>query len=150
MDDRRTKPMRWRGSTIALLAMMALTGAIACGKGEAEPPASTPLSTSSAARQVDREIIVTMLDDLFEPKAITVTRGTVVRFRLPNAGRVPHNMHVASVRGIYRESPWISTPEPIAGGKSGELTWEVPTEAGVYKFRCDYHEVAMVGVVTVE
>lgn len=150
MDDHPTTAMRWRTAAIAALAVIALVGAIACGKGEAESPAPTPLSTSSAARQVDRVITVTMLDDSFEPNAVAVTRGTTVRFVIPNAGRVPHNMHIASVRGIYRESPWISTPEPIAGGKTGELVWEVPAESGIYKFRCDYHEVAMIGVVTVE
>ena len=59
-------------------------------------------------------------------------------------------MHIASSRGVYRESPWISSPEPINGGQTGSLTWEVPLEPGSYKLRCDYHEAEMVGTITVE
>ncbi|MBK7328988.1 MAG: cupredoxin domain-containing protein [Dehalococcoidia bacterium] len=93
---------------------------------------------------------VKMFDNWFKPADITVKAGTTVTFELPNVGKLPHNMHIASSRGVYRESPWISSPEPINGGQTGSLTWEVPLEPGIYKFRCDYHEAEMVGTITVE
>jgi plastocyanin len=79
-----------------------------------------------------------------------VKAGTKVTFDLPNVGQLPHNMHIASLRGIYRESPWVSEPEVTNGGQTGRLVWEVPAEAGTYNFRCDYHEAEMTGTITVE
>lgn len=114
----------------------------ACSSGEAKKGASAP---DAAGR-----ITVKMLDSTFEPDQITVKAGTTVKFELPNVGVLPHNMHIASLRGVYRESPWLSQPEPISRGKTGSLTWEVPSEAGTYKFRCDYHESTMFGTITVE
>ena len=54
-----------------------------------------------------------MLDNSFKPAEITVSAGTTVTFDLPNIGQVPHNMHIASARGIYRETDWLSKPESI-------------------------------------
>lgn len=95
-------------------------------------------------------ITIKMLDNSFKPAEITVSAGTTVTFDLPNIGQVPHNMHIASARGIYRESDWISKPESINPGQSGTLTWTVPAEPGTYRFRCDFHEADMVGVLTVQ
>ena len=134
-----------RGLALGLVFVLA-----ACGSngddGAVGAPTIEPLPTIA----VSQTIVVTMLDNRFEPAAISVKAGEGVSFKLPNAGVAPHNMHIASARGIYRESPWISTPDPTLAGQTGELVWMAPTEPGVYKFRCDYHEVEMVGVVTVE
>jgi len=127
------------GVIVALAAALIIA---ACG--------SEDMPTASGAPDSAGAIKVKMLDSVFEPDYLTVKAGTTVKFELPNLGVLPHNMHIASARGVYRESPWISQPEPINGGKTGSLTWEVPAEAGTYKFRCDYHESTMFGTITVE
>ena len=91
-----------------------------------------------------------MLDNSFRPNKVSVAAGSTVTFELPNKGKLPHNMHIASARGVYRESPWVSKPEVTNGGERGTLTWEVPAEPGDYKFRCDFHEVEMTGTLTVK
>lgn len=41
----------------------------------------------------------------FKPNEVTVKAGTKATFDLPNVGILPHNLHIASECGIYRESP---------------------------------------------
>lgn len=93
-------------------------------------------------------ITLKMFDNYFKPNEVTVKAGTKVTFDLPNVGILPHNLHIASERGIYRESPWMT--ETIGGGKTTSLAWDVPATAGKYLFRCDVHEVEMTGTITVE
>ena len=124
---------------LGVLGMAAVIAGAACGGGDDGEGAGD-----------GHTIEIKMFDNWFKPADITVKAGTTVTFELPNVGKLPHNMHIASSRGVYRESPWISSPEPINGGQTGSLTWEVPLEPGVYKFRCDYHEAEMVGTITVE
>ena len=129
----------------------ALTGvslsliAAACSGDKAPDRAST-----SGAVDGDGTLVVKMLDNYFVPDTITVSAGAKVTFELPNEGKLPHNMHIASVRGVYRESPWLSKPALSNPGDTGRLTWDVPDEAGVYKFRCDIHESDMFGTITVQ
>ncbi len=120
---------------LALTALLSLSAA--CGS-----------SSSNSAGTTPGQVTIKMFDNSFKPADITVAASTTVTFKLPNVGILPHNMHIASERGIYRESPWI-TPI-INGGQTTELVWEVPAQPGTYNFRCDVHEVEMVGTITVE
>ena len=136
----------------ALMAWVALLAglATACGGGGDDITGSGS-ATGDTATVADGETLeIKMFDNYFRPKDITVKAGTKVTFELPNVGQLPHNMHIASLRGVYRESPWTSEPAVTNGGQTGVLTWEVPAETGLYKFRCDYHEVEMIGTLTVE
>jgi plastocyanin len=132
--------IRW--IAIGALTFVAVVVAGACGSDNGDSDGGDTTQNGS--------MTVKMLDSVFQPDHLTVKAGTTVKFELPNLGVLPHNMHIASARGVYRESPWVSQPEPINGGKTGSLTWEVPAEAGTYKFRCDYHESTMFGTITVE
>lgn len=132
--------IRW--IAIGALTFVAVVVAGACGSDNGDSDGGDTTQNGS--------MTVKMLDSVFQPDHLTVKAGTTVKFELPNLGVLPHNMHIASARGVYRESPWVSQPEPINGGKTGSLTWEVPSEAGTYKFRCDYHESTMFGTITVE
>jgi len=116
---------------------------VACGSGGDDDASSGPAGDGDT-------IEIKMLDNFFKPSEITVKAGTTVTFELPNVGKLPHNMHIASLRGVYRESPWLSEPELSNPGDTGYLKWEVPAEPGVYKFRCDIHEAEMTGKITVE
>jgi len=142
----------WKRAAALLASALLLTVlAASCGgdddsgNGGAASTAGGPASVADGAT-----LEVKMFDNYFRPKDITVKANTTVTFKLPNVGKLPHNMHIASLRGVYRESPWVSTPEVTNGGQTGTLTWKVPAETGVYKFRCDYHEAEMVGTITVE
>ena len=126
-------------ATLALTAAAAIVF-VSCGGGAA---------SEGQAVAANGTIRIDMIDNAFRPDRLSVEAGSTVTFELRNRGKLPHNMHIASARGVYRESPWVSEPALIEGGKSGELVWQVPGETGTYKFRCDYHEVEMVGVVTV-
>ena len=140
----------WTRVAAVGLATSAVFVFAACGSGDDSERGATATVPPTPSVVVSQTITLTMFDDSFEPREITVKGGNTVRFTLPNAGLAPHNMHIASSRGLYRESPWISTPEPIIGGQTGELVWTAPSAPGAYKFRCDYHEVAMIGLIRVE
>ena len=130
-------------------AAAALVVSAACGSGAAsnDDDSAQPIATAPSA---DGVITIKMYDNSFKPKDVTVKAGTQVTFKLPNVGQLPHNMRIASARGIYRESEWASKPEPLGNpGTTSTLVWDVPAEPGVYKFRCDIHE-GMVGTITVE
>jgi nitrite reductase (NO-forming) len=125
------------------------------GDGEpsptAEPTGASPQPTTTAteAPRVTEEIPVEMDDNVFLPGDLTVEAGSEVTFVLENIGVIPHNMRIADDAGSYDGGP-ISEPELINGGDSGELTWQVPDNAGTYAFRCDVHPVDMVGTITVQ
>jgi len=105
-------------------------------------------SDDSGGKGKPGAITLKMFDNSFKPNEITVKAGSKVTFDLPNVGILPHNMHIASERGIYRESPWMS--ETIGGGQTTKLEWDVPATPGKYLFRCDVHEADMTGTITIE
>lgn len=143
---------RWKrvAGLLAGAALVAGAAGASCGGGD-DDDADGGSTTGDTASVADGETLeVKMFDNYFRPKDITVEAGTKVTFDLPNVGQLPHNMHIASLRGVYRESPWVSEPAVTNGGQTGTLTWEVPDEPGLYKFRCDFHEAEMVGTLTVE
>jgi plastocyanin len=129
----------------ATVVVALLAGACSGGEDSEDDTAST-----TGVLEGDGTMVIKMFDNYYRPDALTVTAGSTVTFDLVNVGQLPHNMHIASLRGVYRESPWLSEPALSNPGQKGRLTWEVPSEPGVYKFRCDIHEVEMVGTVTVQ
>lgn len=142
--------MNFGKPVLVLLSTFLVAGLLAACGGD-DDNGGTVTADGDTASVADGETLeVRMFDNYFRPKDITVKAGTKVTFDLPNVGELPHNMHIASLRGIYRESPWLSEPQVTNGGQTGHLAWEVPAETGTYKFRCDYHEAEMVGTITVE
>lgn len=125
---------------LALFALPLLL--VACGSGDDDDGGASATSTKPG------HITLKMFDNSFKPNEVTVKAGTKVTFDLPNVGILPHNMHIASERGIYRESPWLT--DTIGQGKTTSLEWDVPATAGKYLFRCDVHEAEMTGTITVE
>lgn len=115
---------------------------VACGSGDDDESGDAGGATKPG------HITLKMFDNSFKPNEVTVKAGTKVTFDLPNVGILPHNMHIASERGVYRESPWLT--DTIGGGKTTSLEWDVPPTAGKYLFRCDVHEAEMTGTITVE
>jgi plastocyanin len=78
---------------------------------------------------------ISMVDFEFQPKVITITTGTSVRWT--NNGTVPHT--TTSDTGI-----WDSGDVTLGG--SYTVTFETP---GVFPYHCFHHAPAMVGTVVV-
>jgi plastocyanin len=101
-------------------------------------------------------IAVTMTDNSFDPKEITVSAGSPVTFDITNDGGAIHNMHIAGPDGDYTEdfceggADPCSDPNRVRGGETATLTWEVPGSPGEVDFRCDFHPQQMTGKITIE
>jgi nitrite reductase (NO-forming) len=123
----------------------ASAAAAASGHDMSPAPSGSPAAVSTGT------IKVTMKDNVFDPKQITVKAGDSVMFDVVNTGKVPHNMHIAPIDGNFDSaSSSVTTPEIINAGKSGMIDWKVPAQAGTYKFRCDIHPTDMTGTITVQ
>jgi uncharacterized cupredoxin-like copper-binding protein len=55
---------------------------------------STPFGEAAPASQAKRTITITLKDNLYEPKSVTVKAGEVVRFVLINKGELLHEFAV--------------------------------------------------------
>lgn len=110
------------------------------------PAASSPTAASSA-----NTVALTLTDNAFSQRAITVAAGTKVTFQLSNQGKVPHNMQIAPADGNFASKSTVnSSPELINPGATATLTWTVPATPGTYQFRCEVHPTEMTGTITVQ
>lgn len=105
----------------------------------------------------DGAINVVMGDDFFDPREITVSAGSTVTFSLVNEGAAIHNMQIADGEGNYASDlcdaaagDACSVPNAVRSGQEATLEWQAPDSPGEYPFRCDFHPVEMVGVITVQ
>jgi nitrite reductase (NO-forming) len=109
-----------------------------------EPTATQTPSAEAAA------IVVTMRDNLFEPKEIAVQAGQTVTFDLANDGAVPHNMRIAGPDGQYNTSDdTVSSPDIVLGSQKATLEWQAAASPGSIAFQCDIHPGVMAGTITV-
>ena len=114
---------------------------------EASPtPQGTPSGTPGGA------VAVSMKDNVFEPKDLTVKAGESVTFDLKNEGVAIHNMRIAGADGKYNsDDDGISDPDIVQSGGTAKLDWTAPAQPGQVKFQCDFHvSVGMVGTITVQ
>ncbi len=129
--------------------------------GVATPaPATTPVATatvapagasSPTAAAPANTVALTLTDNAFSQRAITVAAGSKVTFQLSNQGKVPHNMQIAGADGNFAGKSTVnSSPELINPGATATLTWTVPATAGTYQFRCEVHPTDMTGTITVK
>ena len=114
--------------------------------GATPTPAGTPGGTPSGG------IAVSLKDNVFAPKELTVKAGASVTFNLKNEGVAIHNMRIAGPDGKFNTGDdAVSDPNLIAGGGTAKLNWTAPAQAGQIKFQCDFHvSVGMVGTITVQ
>lgn len=144
---------------VAGAAVLAV-GLVSCGgggdddTGDDGPPAnSVATNTTSASGSTAtkppaddddddaEEIEVSMKDNFFEPKNITVGVGETVTIVAKNDGLAVHNMVVLGTQ--FKSDQLV-----MAGDES---SFDVKFEkAGEYKFQCDYHVPDMVGTITVK
>ncbi|MDP2675678.1 MAG: plastocyanin/azurin family copper-binding protein [Dehalococcoidia bacterium] len=109
-------------------------------------PQGTPSGTPTGG------ITVSMKDNLFEPKDLTVKAGASVTFDLKNEGVAPHNMRIAGSDGSYNTGDdAVSDPQLVNAGETAKVSWTAPAQAGQIKFQCDFHvALGMVGTITVQ
>jgi plastocyanin len=117
----------------------------------------TPADGDGDRPPSDGVINVVMGDNFFDPREITVTAGSAVTFALVNQGAAIHNMHIADAEGNYASGlcdasagDACSAPNAVRSGQTATLEWQVPDSPGQYPFRCDFHPIDMVGVITVQ
>jgi uncharacterized cupredoxin-like copper-binding protein len=113
--------------------------------------------------KVDRTIEVVMDDTMrFTPATITVKKGETIRFFVKNAGKVPHEMVVGSMKELkahaemMRKMPQMQHAEPnmvtLQPGQRGGLVWQFD-RPGTVDFACllpGHMEAGMVGKIVVE
>jgi nitrite reductase (NO-forming) len=106
---------------------------------------ATPTPTAEGAT-----VEVSMRDNLFEPKEITVEAGQKVTFDLANGGALPHNMRIAGPDGKYNTGDdTVSSPDVVLGNQKGTLEWLGAAQAGSIPFQCDIHPGVMSGTITI-
>ena len=122
----------------------------------------TPFGRAADPRKAKRTVRVGMTDAMrFEPAAIRVKRGEVIRFVPTNRGKVMHEMVLGRLDDLkqhaelMREHPHMEHEEPhmahVAPGKSGEIGWQF-TRAGEFYYAClipGHFEAGMIGKVIV-
>ena len=114
---------------------------------EASPtPQGTPSGTPSGG------VAVSLKDNFFEPKDLTVKVGESVTINLTNDGVAIHNMRIAGADGQYNtDDDAVSDPQLVNAGATATVNWTAPGTPGEVKFQCDFHvSVGMVGTITVQ
>lgn len=126
-----------RTAALTAIAGLALLTGVACGDKDEKSGGGKP----AAGPQT---IEVTMKDNVFEPKAFTVSAGQTVTFKLKNAGPSMHNMHILG----DDVDPKGAMTQPTEAGKDSELKVKF-TKKGSVKFQRDLHVPDMAGIITV-
>jgi len=139
--------MRMRHSGRALVTaalLLAAAALVSCSSG-GDTNDTAGGATKAAPGGGAQTVTVTLKDNVFEPKQITVERSAVT-FEVKNTGIAIHNMHIlsSSVEGKDFSSSAIVNP-----GATDKFTATF-TKSGTIKFQCDFHLPDMVGTITVK
>ncbi|MGH3441620.1 MAG: plastocyanin/azurin family copper-binding protein [Nitriliruptorales bacterium] len=90
---------------------------------------------------------VTVVDNAFDPRQITVTAGHAVVWRWSGGNENPHT--VTALDGSF-DSDAECDPEDLSPCRAAGHTFSVVlTEPGTYAYRCRIHPITMVGTVEV-
>lgn len=114
------------------------------------------------AAQATRTVTFTASDRMqFEPARLEVTRGQIVRLRIVNAGKLPHEFVLGTAAQIdahakmMRDMPNMVHEDAssirIAPGATGQIVWRFD-KAGTFTYACliaGHFEAGMHGVVVV-
>jgi plastocyanin len=144
MHARRSLYLLALASALAVLPI----AAVACGGGGGASAGATSAdgAAQSGAGGEPTEIVVSMTDNAFNPKEITVPAGRQITFVAKNDGQAIHNMHILSknTEGKDFQSAAIVNP-----GDKNEFTATF-SKKGKVKFQCDLHLPDMVGTITAQ
>ena len=115
---------------------------VACSSPTTPSPTPTPAPTTETP-QADLTINLSAENLAFDRSTIRVPRGPgVLAVVFTNKDNVPHNL------AIYETSEAINAifvGEIITGPKTITYLIDVPSDPGVYFFRCDVHPTTMTG-----
>lgn len=125
-----------------------------------------PIGKPGSETSVDRTIEVTITETssgymLFDPDAIHIGKGSVVRFVIKNFGVLDHEFMLGSFNEIEEHQKWMRLhPEEkhenanavaISSGETAELVWQFSSETNL-EFVClipGHREAGMWGVIMV-
>ncbi len=135
---------RWGRAMVAagVMASVLLLGACSGESNGSQQAGTKPAAQPASQAQT---VSVTMKDNAFEPKEITVEKGAVT-FEIKNAGAAIHNMHIVSTTAEGKD---FSSKPVVEAGQSDKFTATF-TKSGTIKFQCDFHLPDMVGTITVK
>lgn len=130
-----------------LLASVALLASCSSDDDAKDDGGAAATATKAAASGGGKAqtVTITMKDNFFEPKEITVEEGAVT-FEVKNAGAAIHNMHITSTPSEGKDF----TSKPIVEAGTTDKFTATFTKKGVVKFQCDFHLPDMVGTITVK
>lgn len=156
---------------LSLISMGTLAQA-GSGKGQEpqskayELPGHEPIGKPGDVASITRTIEILIKETasgymLFEPDAIHIEKGSVVRFAISNLGALDHEFFLGSFDEIaehkqwMREHPDMQHDDPnavsISSGQSGELVWQFSAMTNL-EFVCllpGHREAGMWGVIMV-
>jgi plastocyanin len=138
VDITRIQPVRRRfiiGAASVFIAASAFAGCSA----HAEPPATSPMRTTSAPAGP----VINLSSLMFHPSNTTVKAGTTITWR--NDEPITHTVTSGRFEGIDKSTGLRSSQEPdgafearLAGkGKTFSFTF---TKPGTYTYYCDIHQ----------
>jgi plastocyanin len=152
-EERMSVSKYLRSFAVGSVAVLILGAAAACGGSgsEANPTAAPEFRTegstgSPAAGESGEAIKVSMTDNVFTPKALTIPVGKSVDIVVKNDGLAIHNLHILSAS---KEGKDFSSAATVSPGAENKFTVKF-TKPGTYNFQCDYHLPDMVGTITVQ
>ena len=162
-----------RTCTIALALMFpALSVEASSGKGQQpharafEVPGHDPIGEPGDGSSIDRTIEISVRETesgymLFEPDAIKIERGSVVRFSISNTGALDHEFFLGSFDEVAKHQQWMrehpdmphdsANAVTIPSGQNAELIWEF-SDVTSLEFAClipGHREAGMWGVIIV-
>lgn len=122
--------------------------------------AGEPASAAQATRTI--EVVMGEPNEFrFTPERIEVKAGEIVRFRVRNAGKLPHEIVLGDAAELQehakamREQPAMAHKDAnsltLEPGKTGELVWRF-ANAGEFQFAClvpGHYEAGMKGTAIV-
>jgi plastocyanin len=113
------------------------TKSASAGGGYSAVSGTSTKTTAAAASSSSGVIKMNMVDDAFQPKAITGKAGSTVKVVMKNTGAREHNFKIDSQKADADVEP----------GKSATVTVKIPT-SGTVQFYCEYHKgLGMVGTL---
>lgn len=162
-----------KSCTIAFaLILPALSVNAASGKGQQpharafEMPGHDPIGKPGDGSSIDRTIEISVRETasgymLFEPDAIQIESGSVVRFSISNMGALNHEFFLGSFDEVAKHQQWMrehpdmqhdsANSVSLPSGQNAELIWEF-TDVTNLEFAClipGHREAGMWGVIIV-
>ncbi len=148
---------------VASLAIPALAGPGGAGHGHGDELA---YGKPGDPKKSSREITIKMEEKdgkmVFSPKAIYVSRGEQIKFKLDNIGALDHEIVIDTLEGNLKhavemqKNPDMEHDDPNAKRlkpkAKGEIVWQF-TKVGTFDFSClipGHRESGMTGTITVK